>query len=265
MKSILVFLFSFIIVSSAFGQTDVLGSTYEGDTSSKPNLMLIPCPERNYMSDADMVILKNTELNGKDLIKTVIDELYFNVHAQLLGSYEVYTIADDQVADHQKDLASIMSGIGYQYDTPTPAVKERNKNVVSRYKAKLENYLAAAEGASVTAGELTTEFVRRAKKEQYYNTVLHSNEMLPYYNEKYNADLFIFLNQIEIKTVYATQQDRYKYFREIWVHFSIYDKESKLYFGDVAKIKFNSRASNLQTIIRNTFPKVGEYISFTLP
>ena len=83
MKSILVFLLSFMIVSSAFGQTDVLGSTYEGDTSSNPNLMLIPCPERNYMSDADMVILKNTELNGKDLIKTVIDELYFNIHAQL--------------------------------------------------------------------------------------------------------------------------------------------------------------------------------------
>jgi len=256
-----------MLVFNIQGQIDVLGSSYAEDTSSKPSIMLVPCPSKNYLSDADGKILKQTDLKGKDLTETILDELYFHIHAQLLGAYDVYSIQDDQVLDHQKDLQAILSGVGYKYETPTPIQKEKNKNLVRRFKSKLESKLAIDKGETVTEGQLTTEYISRSKKELCYNTVLHSREMLPYYNEKYGSDLFIFLNQLEIKTVYATQQDRFadNFYREIWVHFSIYDKESKLYFGDVAKIKFNSRTSDLNTIVRNTFPKVGSYIEFSLP
>lgn len=265
-------IFLVIVLSLSFSgviaQTNVLGNEYENDTTPKPSLMLLPCPEKNYFSDSDFEIIKNTDLKGKDMISYIMDELYFNVHAQLLGDYEVYNIKDDSIQDHQIDLRAIQGGLSYKYDTPTPELKERDKNAVRRFKWRLENKLAEKDNATtVTDGELTTEFVNRKKNGEFYNAKPYKKEMLAYYHEKYQADLFIFLNQIEIKKMYGSQADRWaeRYYREIWVHFSIYDKSSNLYFGDVVKIKFNSKASNLQTIIRNTFPKIGEYIEMTLP
>ena len=262
----MVLLNSFLVYS----QDDVLGKEYGLDTVPFAKVMLLPLQKVNYLSDADQKIIQNSELNGKDLVDTLTQELNFHIEAQLIGKYEeVYSIMLDSFPDHVKDRKAILNAVGYKYETPTPLVKERERNYFTRTKFKIKDKIATLkkERSTVTEGELTTEYVNRQKKEQYYNAIPARKEMLRYYSKKYKADLFLFINQLEIKTVYSSQQDRWadKYYREVWVHFSVYDADSEHFYGDVVKVKFNSRSSNFGILVRNTFPEIGRYIETVMP
>ncbi|HMT29866.1 MAG TPA: hypothetical protein PKD91_11355, partial [Bacteroidia bacterium] len=85
--------------------------------------------------------------------------------------------------------------------------------------------------------------------------------------KEYNADIFVFVTQFEIKTNYKSCMDiaNQIYKREVMVHFTIYNKEGKLLAGSYATSFFPSDSNNANKIIGDCFPELAGYIAGCLP
>jgi hypothetical protein len=95
------------------------------------------------------------------------------------------------------------------------------------------------------------------------NVKLSHPELLKMLSDKYGVDLFVFINQLEIKTNYNDCIDfQLKiYEREIKVHFSIFDKYGKQLAGDVAISLFPSNSNDIGEIMAGNFPSISSYIA----
>ena len=85
--------------------------------------------------------------------------------------------------------------------------------------------------------------------------------------DQYQADIFVFITQMEIKTNYSSCMDIANkiYRREVMVHFTIYNKEGQLLAGSYATSFFPSNSNNSNTIIGDCFPELGRYVAGCLP
>jgi len=99
------------------------------------------------------------------------------------------------------------------------------------------------------------------------NVRLHDVKMLEYFSAKYGVDLFLFVNQFEIKTKYEKCMDRAvnNFKREIWVHFSIYDSKGEQLYGNVVGVNFFVQSNDMNSLIRSSFPLIADYITDNLP
>jgi len=86
-------------------------------------------------------------------------------------------------------------------------------------------------------------------------------------SEKYGTDLFVFLNQFEIKTNYNDCLDLALkiYRRQFKVHYSIYDGNGKQLYGDVAVVDFPSNTNDTSEIIKENFQKIADAIVQHVP
>ena len=99
------------------------------------------------------------------------------------------------------------------------------------------------------------------------NIKLSHPELLTKLSEKYGTDLFVFLNQFEMKTHYDDCLDLALkiYKRELKVHYSIFDATGKQLYGDVAVVYFPSNSNDIIEIMSRNFPKISDYIAKTVP
>ena len=79
------------------------------------------------------------------------------------------------------------------------------------------------------------------------NVELKDSTLLPYLNEVYGTELFLFINQFDINTDFESCIDLENgiYERIIKVHFSIYNQYNILMDGDYVEVRFPSNENNI--------------------
>lgn len=241
------------------------------DTTSKNTItgkvMLIPFDNKMYMSEIDREIAEEHQLNFNEVRSNFRKELNANLFHELNKSNKVISMLSEDTG-LTKDLAYIYMSIGYKYELLPPRETAKEAKTPSEGIQELfaGNKKKEEQGTSgIKDGQVVTI---PDNNQKYMNTVVTNPKMFPYLNEKYEAEYYVFINQLDIKKAadadqYAIANNDYK--REIKVHYTIFDKGGNQLSGGAAFAYFPSRTNNLSYIVNNNFPAIAKYTCENIP
>lgn len=232
------------------------------DSSIVHRILIIPYDPQFYLSDADHDIMDATKKEpGKvrEAFRKTVD-LYVQ-HA--IGSFRpcISLLNDaDSLPQLNEALMIAYSKTGYRYEKamPLPVQKERMDSVNKALKK-----LSKENTDSRTAHNYHVP----PPDAKYMNAVVGKPEILQELFSEYGTDIFVFLNQFEIKTNYKNCLDiaNKVYQRELMIHFSVYDYTGKQIAGSYAMASFPSDSNHASDIMKNCFPEIARLIAGCIP
>jgi hypothetical protein len=245
MRTFLILLLSLLSLSS---QAQVKSSV--ADTILYSKILVVPYNPYMHLSDADDDISEFSEKNKAEIRKQFRLGLLQDVNERLTTSYQVYGTRNFVGQDEQQDIEALYSMIDYHLDTVCPPVYPIKDTLT--LKEKLFG---------------NTKTKPKGEKMEYMNIGISHPEVLTLYSKKYGTDLFIFLNQFDIKTNYNNCHDLAlkTYDREIKVHYSLFDAAGKQVYGDAVTVFIPHSSNYVDEIIAKNFPAISDYIYKHIP
>lgn len=235
------------------------------DTTPKPRVLVVPFNPDYYFSDADLMLAKHNNKNQpeiKDLFRYGLD---VNLRARIISSnMEAQGFMSNRQLDEEKDIYHIYRGIGYKMDRPNTAYFKDDIKKESRISSFLKRINKKEPNSSLGIDPISKgQVVAGTGEQKYLNVVIHDPEMLVYLANKYNVDLFLFINQFEVVSHYEHCLDRAtgNYSREIKIHFSIFDSAADQIYGNYVSIFNDSKLIDIDEIIQKNFPLIADYMA----
>lgn len=262
MKTFLGLLFFCFLFQPVFSQTTIKkqgeSATNSGKINNEPapiaehKVLIIPFEPRLFMCEIGKSISKETGMNFPQINHTFRSGLNFSLSAELKKNYKTISLMQD-TAKSRKDLEYIYSSITYKYDlvnntdeanTHTP----QNKNNQTNKKQGIKN------------GELVVEM---SNDKRFMNTKIANNQLFSYLSKKYEADVFLFINELDIKNVLDEVIDinANRFEREISIHYSVFDLNGKELNGGIAVQRFSNLENNPQKLLDEKFSITSKVIA----
>lgn len=226
-------------------------------------ILIVPFDPYLYWSDADMEIAKQSKLEHTKVRQAFRRRL--NALLEPAG-YETIHLLGGRIKDSLTDLNKIYKNVKYAYqdavynpDAQVPHVAPVNGQIKDA-----EKNTTVERGGDATGNSRAS----LAKDEgKYYGVKQFDPNFFPYFNNKYEIDYYIFVNQFEVKTNYSTCLDRatQNYERSLITHFSIYDNTGKRLAGNRIKINYHSNQNNIQRILTDNMQNIANQIIGELP
>lgn len=222
------------------------GGTEKPGKGENYRVLLIPFKPLMYLSEIDKKIGTQQNMNFEQVRNTMRSGLDTKILTQLKTSNSTYSLLSDS-AKNRKDLEMIYNAIGYSYDKLTPEGTATNIPANPKESPKIKN------------GHLSVEMNDDAK---FMNAKINNPKLLPYLNEKYKTDYFLFINELDIRNdmnSYDITTDSYQ--RVVTVHYTIFDKSGKKLNAGIATSSFSSNVNDSKTIINTAFTSVAKTIN----
>ena len=213
-------------------------------------IMIIPYEPRMHLSDADLDIAKYSETDPMQVRALFRSGIAEKLNTQLGTSYRTHSLMHDLRPEAMQELKKIYAAIDYTFDTSYAILHPKPDSTV---KGKWNENKARKK-------ELEK---RSLSGDVKYMNVRIDPALLASLNQKYGADVFVFLTQAEIKTNVKDCGDyQYgQYQRDFKIHYAVYDRNGTQLYGDVATVHFPSGSNEIQEIMAKNFPKLGAQIS----
>jgi len=233
-------------------------------SADEPSVMIIPFNPDMYFSDSDPDLAKYNRKSIPEVRKMFRYGLSINLNARIMKEHDSRSMISDSAQDAQLDLTRIYNSIDYFQDkAKSVQVKEELENNEKGLVNKTKGFFSKKdkEQTSNKDGEVGDDY------KKYMNVRINNPELLPYLSDKYGTEIFVFINQFNLKTNYEHCLDRATntFEREVLVHFSIYDKDGNQLAGDIASVYFPSNTNDLMDIMRNNFPPISDFLARNLP
>lgn len=290
-QAVLVFLLTFPFFWGggrvAFSQSSTLEIHKDKKTSTAQavpeavfnRVMIIPFDPKMYMSQCDKEISEKTGKDADGIRETFRKGICNNtfieakmVHNSVYKSLSMYSEDPEIIADQ----SFIYQSVGYKY-LPVPARPDTAKTtaISSLQKASEkaqgifekgpETKKPAEEGTKINEGQIVSH---PSAREKYMNTEITNPDALAYLSAKYECDIFIFINQMDLVVPPNTDyrdlaSDDYS--RLLKFHYTIVGKNGKEIYGDAAKAYFSSRENDAQSIVNGQFDDIAKEIVSHLP
>lgn len=247
-RHILLFVLSVICVN-AFSQDKTIQAGKPADTKealSKHKAMLIPFENRLYLSEIDHLINKDTKLSAKQIKAAFRDGLDEQLYKKLKSRMGVVSLLDDTTKT-KKDLENIYQYLSFDYQK----VPDQ-----SNYKAPKNE----KDPKQIEKGQLVVE---TNSDKRFMNAKIKSASLVPYLNGKYKTDLFVFVNELEIKAASATANYDMNANapRKIVVHYTVYTYDARELNSGIAETEFPYNVNNPAKIINSYFSVIAETIA----
>ncbi len=241
-------LFAYFFISThlfAQDKTISTGSASTTATNTKHKIMLIPFENRMYLSEIDFMINKETKMNAKQIKATMRDGINEQLYKKLKPKMSVVDLLEDTIKT-KADLANIYQYLSYQYqkipnqENYKPPVKEKEEKTIEK-------------------GQLNVESNSDAR---FMNAKLKNATLVPYLSGKYKTDLFLFINELDIKSVVPASGDvTLKPNRKIIMHYTVYTVDAKEINSGVAEVDLPSSVNNPSKIISTYFAQLADVVS----
>ena len=219
------------------------------DQKKASRILLIPYQPAMHLSDADMDIATYSEMDLGQVRTEIREGLLRALRSDLNPLYDVSVLQSDHVGDDENDLALIYRSTFFQQDTIWPISHPQQDSLL-----QMKRFFYAQK--------------KKLKPEEnrFMNVGFYDQQLISDLARKYNAELFVFLNEVEIKTNYddCTTPASQVCDREIRVHYSVFDRNGKEVHGDLATSHFPSNTNDVRQIIKTSFPKIAAYIRLSL-
>lgn len=276
----LLHIFLFVLAGSAFvfGQDFI----YDPDKKSKTDtevykegegkyksLVLIAYKPVMHLPDpaGDMELLVHS---GKDLDafhKYVRMGLDLRLGEEFKMGYSVISLLRNGDEETKRDLERIYGSVSYDYVERPLELDEKKKpvQIIKEKLAQKDDSPGRDAETTIKDGQLSSRKTDRSQ--EYMNASIKDSSLLPYLVAKYNADIFVFLNQFELKKFFAKGEDvaYNKYGRDVIVHYTVIDKTGKQLYGNAATANIEAKYDNINEIINMTFPNISKEMFSHLP
>lgn len=223
------------------------------DTASgiPESVMVLPYMPMMHLSDADQDISVTSGMTPNEVRELMRLELLKDLQADLKTDYSVRIPSRDFVLNNSNDMENLYHVMYFNEDTVYPV-----KYPVPLSKEEKEKLRA----------EKTERGKAPEKEKKYINVGMYDQKIFPDLAHKYNADYFIFLNELDIKTRYDDCMDLALkiYRRDLKVHYSVFDRTGKQVYGDVAVAHFASNSNDVKEIMNKNYPVISGYILHSL-
>jgi LysM repeat protein len=239
---------------------------YPYDPSMK-QVLIIPFDPYLYFSDADDEIAAASNMH-----RTKIRQVFRRRMNALLDhpGYENIHLLGGKAHDSISDLNKIYSSVTYNYQeslynpnyVAPQASSEKQGTGTQQSKTWLQK-----QKEKITTDESSKKAITSKDNGKYFGVLIKNPEFFNYFNQKYNTDYYVFINQFEIKTNYENCLDRaaHNFDRTFTTHFSIFDSKGKQIAGNKFKLNYNSNSNNVNQIATENMLKIADRIIAELP
>jgi len=213
------------------------------DVASTHKVLLIPFEPRMYMSEIDRNINAETKLNAKEIKHRLRDGLNDQLYKALRSAkYGVTDLMEDTVL-YKKDLIAIYQSLGYDY-MRVPDQKNYKPPVKEKHLKKVEK------------GQLVVE---TNNDQRFMNARLLNEKVLGGLQTKYKADVFLFINELDIKASGSKNPGELgdgSPYRKIIVHYTIFNKVGTEINSGTVEEEFATDINNPKKITEKHFSKI---------
>jgi len=219
------------------------------DGTGGSNILLIPYAPAMHLSTADVDISIASGMDMGEIREKFRNNLLRSLNMAVTGDRRLDVLQSDHVAAEDGSDQTIYKSLYYQQDTIWP-LKFRGLDSLLKKKASY-----------------TIKNKLRPFEKTYMNIGFHDQRLLGELAESYGTDLFLFLNEFEIKDNIKDCMDLSGQIhdRELRVHYSVFDRQGKQLHGDVAVAHIWSNVNDIDEIMRSTYPAITEYIVSSIP
>ena len=229
-----------------------------GKSADKAAVLIVPFEPFMYISEIDRQVGLENNLDGKavksEFAKALDLYLYqtFNEQFQVLSFY----FMEDDV---EQDLTYVYRSRKLEYEVlpeeSTPKAEEKLKGI----QTKLSKTFKKEEDKSAYGGQIVTE---RDEKNKFMNAIISDQKVVDSLNNRYNASLYLLINQLEFRNVYGdfTQMEGNTYDRIAKVHYTLYSRRGTVVSKGLATTPFPASDNNLESITSTYFPILAEQI-----
>ena len=212
---------------------------------SKHKIMLIPFENRMYLSEIDFLINKESKLTAKQIKATMRDGMNDQLYKKLKSKMGVVDLLEDTTKT-KKDLENVYQYLSYQYQ------KVPNQ----------DNYKAPGKEKEVKTIEKGQLNIESNSDERFMNAKLKNATLVPYLNGKYKTDLFLFINELDIKSLNGSPADfNSNSSRKIILHYTVYTLDAKEINSGIAEVSLPPNVNNPTKIINTYFAQIADIVS----
>jgi hypothetical protein len=243
-------LFASVIIFSAeimSAQNTTIGTKGKETATGPHKMMIIPFEPKLYNSEIDYQINKESKLTGKEIkhkFRDGLNEQLFKVFKN--NKCGVVDLMED-TTKYKKDMIGIYSHLSYEYvkvpdqEHYKPPVKDKGEKQVEKGQIKVETNTEA----------------------RFMNAKIDNAKLVPMLYGKYKTDVFVFINQLDIKAAMASTEfaGGGGEYRKIVVHYTIYTYDAKEINSGTAEQEFPADMNDPNKIISKYFSKVAETIN----
>ena len=271
-------LFNHSIAQNEFKNTKKVETdqeAYNGEPKSY-NIMIVPFDYKMYMSSLDREIAAKTRLTYPQ----IRDNMRYGLANQLLlatrGKHPAISLIESDSS--YDDLKYIYNSIGYKYKL-VPLKEELNTETDTKID-KLKNSLTKLVNPKQSAGptrneEYNSGGINNGQLESYENpgerymhTSIHNPNLIPTLQVKYQTNLYIFINELDIEEVKSKESSRISTInssRRIKVHYTIIDENSNDIYGGAATTEIPSYINDMNKIVTLYLKKIAQQICSSIP
>lgn len=235
----------FCLLTKAQDKTISSGTTSPKGGIKKHKIMLIPFENRMYLSEIDFMINKESKLSAKEIKSVMRDGINDQLYKKLKPKMTVVDLLEDTV-NTKKDLQNIYQYLSYQYQPVPdqsnykPPVKEKNEKAIEKGQLNIES----------------------KSGDWFMNAKLKNATLVPYLHGKYKTDLFLFINELDIKSLTGPAANMtLNSDRKIIMHYTIYTYDAKEVNSGTAEVALPFGVNNPTKIINTYFSQLAEVIS----
>jgi hypothetical protein len=210
-------------------------------------IMIVPFEPQMYMGDIGEKIYIESKWNYKQLSE------YFRHQLDNQLKLKMQNVAAPVVSFYI-DSAKTSKDLEYIYKSTTLSFELVDKPTAPTSAIKKEN--------NIKNGQLSVEI---SSDKKFTSAKLSNNDLIPFLHKKYKSEYFVFINELDIKTVmesYDLASDSYQ--REVIVHYTILDHHSKLITAGATTYNFSSKINDPKKIVNHTFSPIAAYIAAKL-
>ncbi len=237
-----------LLTSFLFSQHTTISTktTAAKSANTKHKVMIIPFEPRMYLGEIDMYINQETKQSAKQIRATFRDGINEQLYKALKPHYSVVDLMDDTVKT-RKDIEKIYQYLGYDYQK----VPDQN-NYTPPKKEKEEK--------GITNGQIT---VGTNSDQRFMNAKVKSPKLVPYLYDKYKTDIFVFINQLDIKGSAANGPAELAATgsRKIILHYTVYTYDAVELNSGIVEQDFPVDLNNPAKIIGTYFSKIAQTIT----
>lgn len=236
----------FCVSSKAQDRTIGSGTVTAANTGPKKHkIMIVPFESRMYLSEIDYQINKESKLSAKEIKAVMRDGLNEQLYKKLKSKMGVVDLLDDTVKTG-KDLANVYQYLSYQYQKvpsqdhyKTPA-KEKEQKTIEKGQINIESNSEA----------------------RFMNAKIKSASLVPYLYGKYKTNLYLFINELDIKALTGSAADmNVNGPRKIIMHYTVYTYDAREINSGIAEVDLPSGVNNPNKIINSYFSQLAEIVS----
>lgn len=230
-------------------------------------VMVIPFhPMHYYFSDCDKSLSPKSKIDVQDIRNNFRSSLDFATEEALEEKYDPINILQLKDSVSKEMLEKFYSNVTYAYATPSGTLPKKQEKELQKFRESLsEANLKPLTGAKPGSDEECYTQIEKEDKE--YMRAAINPEFLETMNELFHPDMYVTINQFEVKTDYerCIDRDLGRFTRRIKVHYNVFNAQGKLIYGDVVTAKYNSTNDDLRKIVTDNFGFLAEYITRSIP